>query len=81
MKRGQGLPVNMIIIAAIALVVLIVLIAIASSKLGGFSSKLSNISEGKSCVSPNVVRNLSECSSPILDNFNNLEGDQVCCKS
>ena len=36
-KRGQGLPINTIIVAAIALIVLVVLVAIFTGRLGGFS--------------------------------------------
>lgn len=36
-KRGQGLSITTIIVAAIALIVLVVLVAIFTGRLGGFS--------------------------------------------
>ena len=44
-KKGQGLPMNTIVIAAIVLVVLVVLIMIFTGSMGGFVSGLS-----KDCV-------------------------------
>ena len=40
-KRGQGLPVNVIIVAALALIVLVVLVVIFTQQTGQFSSKVS----------------------------------------
>jgi len=44
-KRGQGLPMNTIVIAAIVLVVLVVLIMIFTGRMGGFTRELT-----KDCV-------------------------------
>lgn len=50
-KKAQGISINTIIIAAIALVVLVVLIAIFVSKMGGFTTQLAKCSEkGGECV-------------------------------
>ncbi len=40
-KRGQGLPVNVIIVAALALIVLVVLVVIFTQQTGQFSKKVS----------------------------------------
>ena len=42
-KRGQGLSINVIIIAIIALIVLVVLIAILTGKLGVFSAGVESV--------------------------------------
>ena len=42
-KRGQGLPISTIIIAALGLVVLIILFAIVTGRLGIFGTKLTNV--------------------------------------
>lgn len=40
MKRGQGMPLNVIIIAVIVIIVLVVLVAIFTGQLGGFQKSL-----------------------------------------
>ncbi len=47
LKKGQGMPVNVIIIAAVALLVLIVLVAIFSGKINIFSKGYSSTSENE----------------------------------
>lgn len=57
-KKAQGLSLNMIIVAAIALLVLVVIYAIFTGRLGLFSSTLDNCetvaggdcSQGSSCL-------------------------------
>ncbi len=41
-KKGQGLPLNVIIIAVLVLIVLVVLVIIFSGKIGKFSSSTSD---------------------------------------
>ena len=51
MKKGQGLSLNTIIIAAIVLIVLIVLWAILTGRMGAFTSTVKEESEGvESCT-------------------------------
>jgi len=44
-KKGQGLPLNTIIIAIIVLVVLVVLVAVFTGRIGGFETDLSKQSD------------------------------------
>ena len=44
-KKSQGISINTIIIAAIALIVLVVLIAIFTGKIGGFTAGVTDTSE------------------------------------
>jgi len=48
-KKGQGLSMNVIIIATIGLVVMVVLIAIFTGRLGGFGQKLAEEEKGLTC--------------------------------
>ena len=48
MKKGQGLPLNVIIIAAIVLIVLVVLWAIFTGRMGKFVTSLKQ-QEDKTC--------------------------------
>ncbi|OIO61502.1 hypothetical protein COY26_04725 [Candidatus Woesearchaeota archaeon CG_4_10_14_0_2_um_filter_33_10] len=50
-KRGQGLPMNTIVIAAIVLIVMVVLIMIFSGSMGTWLTSLKNETEGKTCES------------------------------
>ena len=56
-KKAQGLSINTIIIAAIALVVLVVLIAIFTGRLGMFSKGLGDVGKcqnlGGTCLNAN----------------------------
>ena len=47
-KRAQGLSINIIIVAAIAIIILVVLIAIFTGRLGIFSGVLGDAS--KTCI-------------------------------
>ncbi|MCK5283538.1 MAG: hypothetical protein KAK00_09110 [Nanoarchaeota archaeon] len=49
MKKAQGISINTIIIAAIALVVLVVLIAVFTGRMSIFGWELSNIQKGNYC--------------------------------
>ncbi|RLE45087.1 hypothetical protein DRJ16_00460 [Candidatus Woesearchaeota archaeon] len=44
-KKGQGLPITVIIIAAIALVILVVLVAMFIGKMGIFGKKVTTVTE------------------------------------
>ena len=46
-KKAQGLSINVIIVAAIALIVLVVLVAIFTGRLGIFTQKVAEV--GKTC--------------------------------
>jgi hypothetical protein len=51
-KKAQGISINTIIIAAIALIVLVVLVAIFTGRLGGFSLGVANCEDkGGTCES------------------------------
>ncbi len=54
MRKAQGLSINTIIVAAIALIVLVVLIAIFTGRMGLFGRDLSGVQEGGICKSDNM---------------------------
>ena len=82
-KRAQGLSINVIIIAAIALIILVVLIAIFTGRLGSFSGSLGKISEndctekGGTCIAAG-----NECGVNLVRDFGASCPDTnfpVCC--
>ena len=77
-KRGQGMPVNVIIIAAIALIVLFVLVALFTGKIRGLSQDLEScaIKQGicdRDC-GPNRAAVPAKCSDA-----EEKEGKKKCC--
>ena len=57
MKKGQGLTMDIIIIAAISLVVLVVLIAIFTGRLGKFTAEIKDCTaQGGTCMSEDECR-------------------------
>jgi len=87
-KKAQGLSVNTIIIAAIALIVLVVLIAVFTGRFGIFSKSL-NECPGNRCMSeslckpPNVIMRQYSCGDGISNTgaggIKVSFGGDVCC--
>ncbi len=89
-KRGQGLPMNSIVIAAIVLVVMIVLIMIFSGSMGNWLVSLKNETEGKDCgtyhgadQSHTGTWTVGSCPSGHVPIYNTADADthpgQTCC--
>ena len=78
MQRGQGLPLNTIIISIIVVVVLVVIILIFTGNLGGTAQTLrSCAAQGGTCVG-----SAGECVGTVVDDATCPEGGpQVCCIS
>ncbi len=79
-KRGQGLPMNAIVIAAIVLVVMVVLILIYTGSMGNFVGDIQKCeAKGGECVAQSACTegNIIEgnCDHIDDDNIDNL----VCC--
>jgi hypothetical protein len=92
-KRGQGLSITTIIVAAIALIVLVVLVAIFTGRLGGFNRGLTDVSTCESlggarcttsdnCASDARVLGASDCGKDLSqDGGTDKSSDPICCKS
>ena len=78
MRKAQGLPINTIIIAALALVVLIILIGIVATRSQKFNKGVSETTGAQSC--PGVIESVSECENPIVGNFKDVTANKVCCE-
>ena len=87
-KKAQGISINVIIVAAIALIVLVVLIAIFTGRLGSFSR---GVTETTSCDQICEARGYSEGKSfaeddtveegySILLGARDSDGEQCYCK-
>lgn len=82
MKKGQGLSMNVIIIAAIALLVLVVLIAIFSGRMGIFSKDLNDNTKKIPCTGDNLEEKpLSDGCDLAIGNYQVAAGNKCCLKS
>ncbi|MFC1768439.1 hypothetical protein ACFLZX_01620 [Nanoarchaeota archaeon] len=89
MKKGQGISLNTIIIAAIALIVLVVIIAVFTGRMGGWTVGLKNIvgDTNTDCneINPSwVLRSMDDCNS--IEGANHVRSkdapgstEMVCC--
>ena len=82
--RAQGISINTIIIAALALIVLVVLIAIFTGRLGIWGQELDK-QQNKKCVSDiqGTVTLAQDCVPPkqiVFGKFSDVSSGQVCCK-
>ena len=83
MKKGQGLSLNTIIIAAIVLIVLVVLWAIFTGRMGKFSQGISDITREKTCAEAGgVKRTGDDCGddTPLFGKFTDVTTGEACCK-
>ena len=83
-KKGQGLSINTIIIAAIALIVLVVVVAIFTGRLGIFSSQLTAKQGGLTCGEQGGSWTESKCTEGYVELFGAKDASDhrlgVCCK-
>jgi hypothetical protein len=80
MKRAQGLPINTIIIAALALVVLFILIGIVGFRTQKFGKEVSTATGPQNCTAAGgEIKTIAQCDVPLLGNFN-VPAGQVCCE-
>ena len=79
LKRGQGLPLNTIIIAVIVLVVLVVLIVIFTGRISAFGKSLDTCPSGQDrCVNTaNECDGVNEVAIPM--NCKTDPGIDYCC--
>ena len=82
-KRGQGLPMNAIVIAAIVLVVMVVLILIYTGSMGNFTGELGKCeTKGGECVpktSCDLAKGEKIISKTDCDDEEKYGKDHVCC--
>lgn len=81
-KRGQGLPINVIIIAALALIVLVVIAAVFTGRFKIFSESLDSCStkqgECKKGCEPNVEAVIRSAKCPETPKEKE-DGKNTCC--
>lgn len=81
MKKSQGMPLNVIVIAALAILVLVVLSIILINYYGkGVNQLDSCTSQGGQCCSSDDVKSGKYIILPAGDCSGNSEGNTYCCK-
>ena len=83
-KKGQGMSINVIIIAVLALLVLVVLAFIFTGKIGKFSATTADctkIAGGKCEVDCSYLGSnyVQDSSRVCLDNNGDVDTSEVCC--
>lgn len=89
MKRAQGMPVNVVIIAALALLVLFILMYITAGKLQWFGKGTSEAAKVEVCP-PAQIKSIAECENALVGNYGQpdpadpkktvpLGFNKVCC--
>lgn len=73
MKKAQGMPMNLIVVAAIAIIVMVVLIAIFWGKVKGFTSSTGSCIEKKG-----ECETAQNCDGSIIGQMDCNDG-QICC--
>lgn len=73
MKKAQGISINTIIIAAIALIVLVVLIAIFTGRMGIFGKDLSDAQKGQLCKGDMGMVQGNSCAADKEQVYSNFE--------
>ncbi len=83
-KKAQGISLNVIIIAAIALLVLVVLIVIFSGRIGIFNKGVEGATgTGTACPgdTPNAFDGCPKGKTLVIGNFNNVDAGKICCSA
>lgn len=87
-KKGQGLPLTTIIIAAVGLIVLVVLVAIFTGRIGGFGKGVAEAGELR-CTDACIASGFTEGATKNMPLGANeacvgkrilFRGDACCCK-
>jgi uncharacterized membrane protein YqiK len=79
MKKGQGLSMNVIIIAAIALLVLVVLVAIFSGRMGLFNQDLNDQTENACSARGGECKEACEANEVQIFGVSDCETPNKCC--
>ena len=83
MKKGQGLSLNTIIIAAIVLIVLVVLWAIFTGRMGVFSQGLTEVTREKTCAEAGGYEKIGDdcgVDTPLFGKYSDIDAGEICCK-
>ena len=77
-KRGQGLSLNTIIIAAVALIVLVVLVMIFTGRMGAFTGGVNKcVNQGGACKSQTFCDAAPK--GTVITGATGCTGTDVCC--
>jgi hypothetical protein len=84
MKKAQGMPLNVIIIAILCLVVLVILIWMTTGKIQSFGKGINETTKVEICPSAQI-KSIAQCDNPLVGTFvknaqnEKLGYSEVCC--
>lgn len=84
-KKGQGLPLTTIIIAAVGLIVLVVLVAIFTGRIGGFGTGVTQaqkITCSDACIASGFETGSKRTGETCSENLKQIffQGESCCCR-
>ena len=84
MKKGQGLSLNVIIIAVLAITVLVILLWVSVNRFQIFGKGLSEETSAEVCQAPNKIASVTACDTPLVGEYvrqdkSKLRFNEVCC--
>ena len=82
LRKAQGLPLNVIIIAVLGLIVLVILVVLVQRQVTKTSTGLKEVSENV-CGPPAKLEKKpigTEDCEVVYGSFKNLEPGEICCK-
>lgn len=77
--RAQGLSLNTIVLAALAIIVLIILSVMITQRANLFGTSMRNVSEQR-CSDVGVVKQIGERCDVIYGSFTEISANEICCK-
>lgn len=77
--KAQGLPLNTIVLAALALIVLVVLAVMITQRANIFGTGMRNATEQK-CSDVGVNKTIGERCNVIYGSFTDLGPNEICCR-
>lgn len=79
-SKAQGLSINVIILAALAIIILVVLTVMVVNKTSSYGTTLKNVSE-TNCAPLGEPKSIGTINCQIIaGNFRDLNPGEVCCK-
>lgn len=78
-RKGQGLPINTIIMIAIGLIILVIIIAMVYQRTTRFGTGLREVSENE-CAPENEIRPIGTDCEVIYAAFEDIGPGQICCR-
>lgn len=79
MRKGQGLPLNTIILAALGLIVLVILAMLVQNQITKSGKGIRNVTEA-TCAPTFEIKNIGDDCDVVYGSFVDVGAGKICCK-